>query len=95
MRFRLHLVTAAALLTFLVAPPALASEASAPASASPSGESHERPNVGDKPPHENGFGESRGVLNDEEGLLALGLAFVIGASTAIVVIRRRNKQSLY
>ncbi len=94
MRFRLPLVTAAVLLAVPVAV-MVASETSELVNAPSSGSEH--PNVGDKAPHKEGkegFDGTQGLPSDEEGLLALGLAAVIAASTA-VVIRRRNRMSSY
>lgn len=69
-----------------------------PASPSPgSGEVGEgsQPNVGDETPKGMEFGERHNLLTDESGLIALGLAALIGAATAILVVRNRRKNSIY
>ncbi|OIQ74673.1 hypothetical protein GALL_436700 [mine drainage metagenome] len=65
-----------------------------PASNEPN-ETQNRPNVGDDSPRSHEFGETRNLLSDEAGLIALALAAVLGAAAAILVMRARRKSSLY
>ena len=69
-----------------------------PATQSPGyGESSEggQPNVGDETPKGMEFGEKHNLLTDESGLIAIGLAALIGAGTAILVMRNRRKHAIY
>ncbi len=59
------------------------------------GNTEKRPNVGDDAPGHSEFGEHRNLLTDESGLIALGLAGLVGAATAILVMRSQRKNSLY
>jgi hypothetical protein len=109
MSSRLAKVVAITLLTFTGIAPAVASGTTpltvtgvaSTASATPNpgsgevGDGHRRPNVGDDAPGVHEFGERRNILTDEGGLIALGLAALIGAATAILVLRSRRKSSLY
>lgn len=108
-RSRLAKLVGLGLLSFALVAPASAVEINPPAysgvansgSNTPSpetsevGETPQRPNVGDDAPGGHELGEERNVLTDETGLIALGLAALIGAATAILVMRARRKSSLY
>lgn len=104
----LRVIAATALTLTGVAPsvasqttPAPASSAIHTAAGTPSPASNEpndiqnRPNVGDDAPRSHEFGETRNLLSDEAGLIALALAAVLGAAAAILVMRARRKSSLY
>lgn len=102
-------IIALPLITFAFVAPAAAIETSPPpktdvvsarpaASTSGTGQpvdTEKRPNVGDDAPWHSEFGEHRNLLTDESGLIALGLAGLVGAATAILVMRLRRKNSLY
>lgn len=90
-------IVSIALMTLIGAGPALAtgSSTSLTTGVSTSASSTPRPNVGDDAPGGHDFGERRNILTDESGLIALGLAVVLGAATAILVVRNRRKNSLY
>jgi hypothetical protein len=102
-------IVAIALMTLIGAGPAVATSTSTSlttgistsASSTPqpsssgSGDDTPRPNVGDDAPGGHDFGERRNILTDESGLIALGLAAVLGVATAILVVRNRRKNSLY
>jgi len=97
-------IIAPILLTSVLAGPALASqtapaatiEASLPTSATPSpSQSQDKPNVGDDTPKGFEFEKHENFLTDESGLIALGLAALIGVGTAVLVKRTRRKSSLY
>jgi hypothetical protein len=80
------------------APQAAGTATTAPATQSPgTGEVGEgsQPNVGDETPKGMEFGERHNLLTDESGLIAIGLAALIGATTAILVMRNRRKNSIY
>jgi hypothetical protein len=59
------------------------------------GDGQRRPNVGDDAPGGHKIGEQHNIFNDDGGLVALGLAVLIGAAMAILVMRSRRKSSLY
>ena len=101
-------IGAPAILAFGAVAPAAASNATAPQAAgtattppatqSPgTGEVGEgsQPNVGDETPKGMEIGERHNLLTDESGLIAIGLAALIGATTAILVLRNRRKHSIY
>ncbi|HUW77268.1 MAG TPA: hypothetical protein VMV52_00785 [Candidatus Nanopelagicaceae bacterium] len=54
-----------------------------------------QPNLGDDVPGSHEFGEHRNILDDVGGLVALGAAVLIGAATAILVLRSRRNSSMY
>ena len=79
-------------------PQAAGTATTPPATQSPgSGEVGEgsQPNVGDETPKGMESGERHNLLTDESGLIAIGLAALIGAATAILVMRNRRKHSIY
>jgi len=99
---------ASTILAFSAVAPAAASNTTAPqvagtattppATQSPgTGEVGEgsQPNVGDETPKGMEIGERHNLLTDESGLIAIGLAALIGATTAILVMRNRRKHSIY
>ena len=102
-------IIAVTLLALAGVAPAAASETTAPlatgvvgtptASQSPgtgvAGETQNRPNVGDEAPKGHEFGERNNLLTDESGLIAIGLATLIGAATTTLVMRNRRKHSIY
>ena len=105
---RLVMIVASAILAFGAVAPATASNTTVPlgartattppATQSPgSGEVGEgnQPNVGDETPKGMEFGERHNLLTDESGLIAIGFAVLIGAATAILVMRNRRKHSIY
>ncbi len=102
------MIAAATLVAFAVAAPATAintkfllvsgTATTPPATQSPGyGESGEgsQPNVGDETPKGMEIGERHNLLTDESGLIAIGLAALIGATTAILVMRNRRKHAIY
>jgi hypothetical protein len=105
MRSWLAKVIAIALVTLIGVGPAVASEISplpvtqAASTTSPGlgevGDGKGRPNVGDDAPGVHETRDERNFLSDEDGFIALGLAALIGAATAILVLRSRRKTSLY
>ena len=62
------------------------------------GEKGEKPHVGEETSgrHRNGDEdfERHGIFHDEEALLALGGAFVLGAGLAYVVLRRKKREEI-
>ena len=80
------------------APQAAGTATTPPATQSPGpGEVGEgsQPNVGDETPKGMEIGERQNLLTDEGALIAIGLATLIGAATAILVVRNRRKHSIY
>ena len=101
-------IVAMTILAFAAVAPAVASNATAPRAAgtvttppatqSPgSGEVGEgsQPNVGDETPKGMEIGERQNLLTDEGGLIAIGFAVLIGATTTILVMRNRREHSIY
>lgn len=79
-----------------VTPGSTTSSTPAPsAEASQNGESEKKPNVGDDAPAGFNVEKQENFLTDESGLIALGLAVLVGAGTAFLVMRMRRKTSLY
>jgi hypothetical protein len=80
------------------APHAAGTATTPPATQSPgTGEVGEgsQPNVGDETPKGMEIDERHNLLTDESGLIAIGLAALIGATTAILVMRNRRKHAIY